>query len=146
MSSKASKFRENVKAVEAFKKYELYGSLLGSCIVTVGKIAERTEKDILKDFDILKKDKEFWKCENVIQVLNYLYNYYDVSETIELYKDLLVLVYDESDMYTPQVTLCVDRLVYPLDPEGTSAGILSLVGKEGIVVEYIYEPERQDEV
>ena len=138
MSNKISKIKENVEAGRRLKSYTLYGSLIGSVIVSIGKIVNKTEDEMIEDFAKLSKDEELYKCNNVKEVCDYVAKYYGLCEE---YKKNLVLVYDTRNMYTPVVTLCVDDTVLPLDKNGSYMGVLSKIGEDYIEVEDIYEDE-----
>ena len=137
MSNAVKKISKNAMARQNYKKYVLYGSTAGSCIVTIGKLAGKTENELVAEFDKLKNNDDFSKCNNIQEVCNWLIDYFKVDEQ---YKNNIVLVYDEDERYTPMVTLEVDGTILPLDPAGTSLGILSMIGvKDNIVYEYVYE-------
>lgn len=137
MSNKISKIRENAKARQNYKKYVLYGSTAGSCIVSVGKLAGKTENELVKEFDKLKNNEDFSKCNNIQEVCDWLFDYFKADEQ---YKNNIVLVYDEDERYTPLVTLMVDDTILPLDPDGKSLGVISMIGvKDNIVWERVYE-------
>lgn len=139
MSNRIKKISENAMARQNYKKYVLYGSTAGSCIVTIGKLAKKTENELIEEFDKLKNNEDFSKCNNIQEVCDWLIDYFKVDEQ---YKNNIVLVYDEDERYTPMVTLEVDGTILPLDPSGTSLGILSMIGvKDNIVYEYVYEEE-----
>lgn len=139
MSNRVKKISENAMARQNYKKYVLYGSTAGSCIVSVGKLAGKTENELVAEFDKLKNNDDFSKCNNIQEVCDWLINYFKVDEQ---YKNNIVLVYDEDERYTPMVTLEVDGTILPLDPAGTSLGILSMIGvKDNIIYEYVYEEE-----
>jgi hypothetical protein len=139
MSNRVKKISENAKARQNYKKYVLYGSTAGSCIVTIGKLAGKTENELVAEFDKLKNNDDFSKCNNIQEVCDWLIDYFKVDEQ---YKNNIVLVYDEDERYTPMVTLEVDGTILPLDPAGTSLGILSMIGvKDNIIYEYVYEEE-----
>ena len=138
MSSTVKKIEKSVKRTENVKKYELYGSLLGSCIVSIGKLSGKTEKDLLQKFDILKKDAAFAQSKNVIEACDYLIRYFEMDEK---YKDNLILVYDEDNVYTPLVTLEIDGQILALDPNNTPLGILAHLDKDSVYFEYIYREE-----
>ena len=139
MSNAVKKISKNAMARQNYKKYVLYGSTAGSCIVSVGKLAGKTENELVAEFDKLKNNDDFSKCNNIQEVCDWLIDYFKVDEQ---YKNNIVLVYDEDERYTPMVTLEVDGTILPLDPAGTSLGILSMIGvKDNIVYEYVYEEE-----
>lgn len=135
MSNKIKKIRENAEANNKLKTYALYGTVVGSCIVTIGKLAKKTEEDLIKDFDMFSDNTNpLWNCKTIKEVCDYLIKFYDVLDD---YKENIVLVYDEDNVYTPIVTLEVDNNILPLDPSGMTLGILNHLDKA--VVEYIYE-------
>lgn len=137
MSSKANKLRENVEADKKLKLYTLYGTLVGSVIVTFGKLVNKTEEEMLEDFAYYSKDEELFKCKNIKEVCDYIKKDYGV---IEDYEDNIVLIYDEKNVYTPVVTIMdEDGVVYPLDRDGNAIGVLAHLGSEEVKVEYIYE-------
>lgn len=139
MSNAVKKISKNAMARQNYKKYVLYGSTAGSCIVTIGKLAGKTENELIAEFDKLKNNDDFSKCNNIQEVCDWLIDYFKVDEQ---YKNNIVLVYDEDERYTPMVTLEVDGTILPLDPAGTSLGILSMIGvKDNIIYEYVYEEE-----
>lgn len=142
MSNKVKKIRENVEANKKFRTYALYGTVIGSCVVTIGKLAQKTEEELIKDFDIFSKNTNpLWNCKTIKEVCDYLIDFYKVDK--EAYKDNIILVYDEGNIYTPVVTLEVDDTILPLDPNGMTLGILNHLDKA--VVEYIYD-EDQDSI
>lgn len=137
MSSKAKKIKENVEADKKLKLYTLYGTLVGSVIVTLGKLVNKTEDEMLKDFAYYSKDEALFKCKNIKEVCEYVKKDYGVPEE---YEDNIVLIYDENDRYTPVVTIMdEDGIVYPLDREGNAIGVLAHLGSDSVKVEYIYD-------
>ena len=139
MSSKAKKLENQAENYGKMKKYTMYGTVIGSAIVTIGKLAQKTEEELIKDFDMFSDNKNpLWNCKTIKEVCDYLIKFYDVSDD---YKENIVLVYDEDNVYTPIVTLEVDGAILPLDPSGMTLGILNHLDKA--VVEYIYE-ENED--
>lgn len=137
MSSKVKKIRENAEADKKLKLYTLYGTLVGSVIVTLGKLVGKTENEMLDDFAYYSKDEELFKCQNIKEVVEYIKKDYGVPEE---YEDSIVLIYDENNRYTPVVTIMdEDGIVYPLDRDGNAIGVLAHLGSEDVKVEYIYE-------
>ena len=72
MSNQAKKIEKEMKKTENVKKYELYGSVLGSAIATIGKLSGKTEKEIISEFDKLKNDDLFSQSKNVLEACDYL--------------------------------------------------------------------------
>lgn len=136
MSSKAKKLREQAEADKRLKLYTLYGTLIGSVIVTIGKLVNKTENELLEEFSKASTDEELFKCNNVREVVDYFIDKFK----LENYKSNLILVYDENQTYTPIVTIMDDEgIVYPLDRDGNALGILAHLGSDTIRVEYIYD-------
>lgn len=140
MSSRSKKLEKQIGIYDAIKKYTMYGSVIGSCIVTIGKLAQKTEEELIKDFDMFSDNKNpLWNCKTIKEVCDYLIDFYKVDK--DKYKDNIVLIYDEGNIYTPIVTLEVENNILPLDPSGMTLGILNHLDKA--IVEYIYE-ENED--
>ena len=137
MSSKAKKIENNVENTKKVQLYELYNTLCGSIIVTIGKLVNKTEDFMLEDFAKLAKDEELAKCKNIKEVCDYIIKRYEMPDC---YKKYIVLVTDPDNLMTPIVTLGDDDFVYPLNKEGQYTGILT---KDGFDMEYIYE-ENED--
>ena len=94
MSNAVKKISKNAMARQNYKKYVLYGSTAGSCIVTIGKLAGKTENELVAEFDKLKNNDDFSKCNNIQEVCDWLIDYFKVDEQ---YKNNIVLVYDEDE-------------------------------------------------
>ena len=108
MSSKAKRIEEKAEAYGKMKKYTMYGTVIGSAIVTVGKLAQKTEEDLVKDFDMFSDNTNpLWNCKTIKEVCDYLIKFYDVADD---YKNNIILVYDEDNVYTPIVTLEVNNI------------------------------------
>ena len=140
MSNAVKKIQENAEANEKLKRYTLYGSLIGSVIVTIGKLSGKTEPEMLDDFARFSKDEELYKCGNVKEVCDYIIKDFKMPEE---YKPYIVFITDPSNLYTPLIT-CVDNegYVQALDKNGNYMGVLS---RPDFDMEYIYEEEEQSE-
>lgn len=133
MSNQVKKIKENVEANKKLEQYTLYGSLIGSVIVTIGKLVEKKEDDMIKDFARFSKDEELAKSKNILEVCNYIIKDFNMPEE---YKKYIVLCYDEAGRYTPIVTLVDDEgYVQPLDRYGNYLGILA---QDDFEMEHIY--------
>lgn len=134
MSNAVKRVKENVKANKRLKSYTLYGSLVGSIIVTVGKLVGKTEDEMIKDFARFSKDEELFKSKNILDVVNYIIKDFNMPEE---YKKYIVLCYDEGGRYTPIVTVVDDEgYVQPLDRDGNYLGVLA---QDDFEMEYIFE-------
>lgn len=139
MSSRVNKIKENAKAEENLKKYTLYGSMIGSVIVTIGKLSGKKENELIDDFARFSKDEKLALCQNIKEVCDYIIADYKMPED---YKKYIVLCYDEKGIYTPIVTLIDDEgYVQPLDRNGTYIGILA---QDDFEMEYVYDEENGD--
>ena len=137
MSNKVSKIKNNVENEKRLKEYTLYGSLIGSVIVSIGKLVGKSEADMISDFARFSKDEELYKCGNVKEVCEYIINDYKMPGD---YKKFVVLCYDEENRYTPIVTLVDDEgYVQPLDRDGNYLGVLA---KDDFEMEYVFEGEK----
>lgn len=134
MSNAVKRVKENVKANKRLKSYTLYGSLVGSIIVTVGKLVGKTEDEMIKDFARFSKDEELFKSKNILDAVNYIIKDFNMPEE---YKKYIVLCYDEEGRYTPIVTVVDDEgYVQPLDRDGNYLGVLA---QDNFEMEYIFE-------
>ena len=139
MSNRVNKIKENVKANENLKLYTLYGTLVGSVIVTIGKLVNKTEEEMVSDFARFSKDDELAKCKNIKEVCDYIIKDYGMADC---FKKNLVLIYDKDNKYTPIVTLVDEEdNVLPLDRNGAYVGVLSKLGDDNVVIEDIYDEE-----
>lgn len=134
MSNAVKRVKENVKANKRLKSYTLYGSLVGSIVVTIGKLVGKTEDEMIKDFARFSKDEELFKSKNILDAVNYIIKDFNMSEE---YKKYIVLCYDEEGRYTPIVTVVDDEgYVQPLDRDGNYLGVLA---QDDFEMEYIFE-------
>lgn len=134
MSNVVKRVKENVKANKRLKSYTLYGSLVGSIIVTVGKLVGKTEDEMINDFARFSKDEELFKSKNILDAVNYIIKDFNMPEE---YKKYIVLCYDEEGRYTPIVTVVDDEgYVQPLDRDGNYLGVLA---QDDFEMEYMFE-------
>ena len=140
MSNKVSKIKNNVENEKRLKEYTLYGSLIGSVIVSIGKLVGKSESDMISDFARFSKDEELYKCGNIKEVCEYIINDYKMPDD---YKKYIVLCYDEENRYTPLVTVVDDEgYVQPLDRDGNYLGVLA---KDDFEMEYVFEPDSEEQ-
>lgn len=139
MSSKAKKI---VKEAETNKKQNVYhmcNCTAGSAICTIGKLAGKTEDEILYAFNALRKDFPV-KVNTIMELCDYLIGYFGMDEK---YKKNIVLVYDERNIITPLVTVeCQteeENILCPIPSDGTYTGIMNYLDREWVSVEHVYE-------
>ena len=136
MSSAVKRMKEKVTANRKLEQYTLYGSLIGSVIVTIGKLVGKKEDDMIKDFARFSKDEELAKSKNILEVVDYVIKDFKMPEE---YKKYIVLAYDENGKYTPVVTVVDEEgYVQPLDRDGVYLGVLA---QDDFEMEYIFEDE-----
>ena len=137
MSSKAKKFEDNVEQKKKVDLHNMYGSLMGSIIVSIGKLKGKNEDSILEYFRNAQTDEDLAKSKNVREACEYIAK--DLELDNEEYKKSLVLVYDEEGKYSPLVTICTTEGIYPLQPDGFYNGILSRVEEDNVTIEDIFD-------
>lgn len=139
MSNSVKKIQKNAETNKKLKTYTLYGSLIGSVIVTIGKLVGKKEDEMIKDFARFSKDDELAKSKNILEVCNYVIKDFNMPEE---YKKYIVLCYDEEGRYTPVVTVIDEEgYVQPLDRDGNYLGVLA---QDDFEMEYIFEPDSEE--
>lgn len=134
MSNLVKKIQRNVEANKKLEHYTLYGSLIGSIVVTIGKLVGKKEDEMIKDFARFSKDEELAKSKNVTEVVDYIIKDFSMPE---VYKKYIVLCYDERGRYTPVITVVDEEgYVQPLDRDGVYLGVLA---QDDFEMEYIFE-------
>lgn len=145
MSSKAKKIAKNVKTNKKQNVYEMSSCTAGSAICTIGKLAGKTEQEILDDFNTLRKDFPV-KVNTIREMCDYLIGYFGMDEK---YKENIVLVYDERNIMTPLVTVEYHTedgdILCPISSDGTYTGILAYLDNEWATVEHVYDEDEDDE-
>lgn len=145
MSSKAKKIVKEVQAEERAKRYHVLGTLAGSAALSIGKLAGKTEKEIIDGFDKIKDN--FPPVKNIIEMCDYFIKEYGMKEE---YKNNLVLFTDNKNQWTPVVTVVEDTadgpIIYPLGSDGYYPAIMSHMDDERVEMEFIYsEDDDEDE-
>lgn len=139
MSNKVSKIKENVKKQELAKRRMYESCLGGSAIITIAKLCGIPEKSIHENIEGTQAWLlEIEKPNSVKEMCDALIKHFDMPEE---YKEFLVLVYDEDNIFSPIVTIEVNGNVLPVASDGTTFGALRHLGKDSIKVEHIYEDE-----
>ena len=72
MSSKAKKIVKEVQAEERAKRYYVMGTLAGSAALSIGKLAGKTEKEIIEGFDKIKDKNITSRTDYYIDLYNHL--------------------------------------------------------------------------
>lgn len=147
MSSKVRKISENlVKA----KHLELYTTLPGSIIASIGMLSGVAIEDQLKYFEVLRSwvDEQAKENKNVtvIDIFNHVAN--DIGKLQKEWRSKYILVFDKNDILTPLVTVIDDDgNILPLTPEGFYYGVMqyAIEGRENIDYEFLFD-ENGDEI
>lgn len=147
MSSKAKKISENlVKA----KHLELYTTLPGSIIASIGMLSGVSIEDQLKYFEVLKswvnEQANANKNVTVIDIFNHVAN--EIGKLQKEWRSKYILVFDKNNILTPLVTIVDDDgNPLPLTPEGFYYGVMqyAIEGRENIDYEFLFD-ENGDEI
>lgn len=128
MSSKSKKLEQNIENHERQVRFDCDNCLIGSVMLSVGKLAGKRDKDIYHDFEnILQKlpKQDDW---SIYTLCEWFSSFYKLKDK---YKQRLVLVYDKQNVLTPLVTIMTDDLetgepkIWPIASDGTLTGILA---------------------
>lgn len=144
MSNRTKKVKENIENDKKVKQYFMESTLAGSAICTIAKLVGLNEEQTLKEFYELKDN--FPKVNNIREMCDYLIDYFKMKDS---YKKGLVLIYDENNVFTPVVTVCVEAstgpIYLPISSSGLYPAIMRKIGEDYIKVEYIYEDSDETE-
>lgn len=140
MSSKAKKISENlVKA----KHLELYTTLPGSIIASIGMLSGVSIEEQLKYFEVLKNwvDKQSKETPiSVIDIFNHVAD--EIGKLQKEWRSKYILVFDKNNILTPLVTIVDDSgNPLPLTPEGFYYGVMqyAIEGRENIDYEFLFD-------
>lgn len=147
MSSKAKKISENlVKA----KHLELYTTLPGSIIASIGMLSGISIEDQLKYFEVLKEwvneQSNANKTVTVIDVFNHVAN--EIGKLQKEWRSKYILIFDKNNILTPLVTIVDDEgNPLPLTPEGFYYGVMqyAIEERDNIDYEFLFD-ENGDEI
>ena len=140
MSSKAKKISE--KLVKA-KHLELYTTLPGSIIASIGMLSGVSVEDQLKYFEVLKNwvDKQSKETPiSVIDIFNHVAD--EIGKLQKEWRSKYILVFDKNNILTPLVTIVDDSgNPLPLTPEGFYYGVMqyAIEGRENIDYEFLFD-------
>jgi hypothetical protein len=144
---------------EIAKPNELYTTLIGSIISTVGMLSGKSEIQNRKLFNILKKDPKVLP-DTVEKICDYIFTVHGDENVKEEFKSRAVLVYDEQNIRQPLVCLMSiqttvnddgDEVDYPvllpLDPKGDLYGVMRafMSGSPTVYIESVYEQGENNE-
>ena len=144
MSSKAKKIVKEVQAEERARRHYVMGTLAGSAALSIGKLAGKTEKEIVDGFDEIKD--RFPPVKNILEMCDFFIKEYGMKEE---YKNSLVLFTDSENKWTPVITVIEETgdgpIIYPLGSDGYYPAIMNHMDEERVEMEYIYEEDENEE-
>lgn len=121
---------------------EEYRTLVGSIVTTIGIITGKSELEVRKMYNKLKRDKQAIP-NTVAEICEYIWNIFGDDSKIEARANM-VLVYDTLNIKSPLVTLVNEEgNILPLSPDGTFTGILMTAakGSDYVEVEFLYNED-----
>ena len=151
-----SKIRQIKKNIA--KPNELYTTLIGSIITTVGSISGKSEIQNRKLFNTLKKDSKVLP-DTVEKICDYIFTIHGDENVEEEFKSRAVLVYDEQNIRQPLVCFMTIRtmlnddgdeveypVLLPLDPKGNLYGVMRafMSGSPTVYIEPVFEQEENN--
>lgn len=121
---------------------EEYRTLVGSIVTTIGIITGKSEQEVRKTYNHLKKNKKNIPY-TVAEICNYVWSIFGDDDKIAV-RAKMVLVYDKLNIRSPLVTFVNENgNLMPLSPDGIFTGILmtAAVGSDYVGVEYLYNED-----
>lgn len=121
---------------------EEYRTLVGSIVTTIGIITGKTEQQVRKTYNMLKKNKQDIP-NTVSEICEYVWSIFGNDDMIAERANM-VLVYDTLNIRSPLVTLVSENgNIMPLSPNGTFTGILMTAakGSDYVGVEFLYNED-----
>lgn len=136
MSNKVKRIAKKQQAPEEYR------TLVGSIVTTIGIITGKSELQVRKMYNRLKKNKQIIP-NTVAEICKYIWNIFGDDNKIEARANM-VLVYDTLNIRSPLVTLVNEEgNILPLSPDGTFTGILMTAakGSDYVEVEFLYNED-----
>lgn len=122
------------------KTPEEYRTLVGSIVTTIGIITGKSELQVRKTYNMLKKNKKVIP-RTVSEICDYIWSIFGDDDKIEARANM-VLVYDKLNIRAPLVTLVNEAgNIMPLSPNGNFTGILmsAASGSNYVGVEFLFD-------
>lgn len=123
MSSRAKKLERQVIETKNYNRYCAENSLLGSIIISCGKLAKISENKCVDEYinktTNISRYKNKWKCAR--DIVDYYVKQWKISDENKKY---LHLVVDNKNIYTPLVTLVINDMIMPISEDATYNGAL----------------------
>lgn len=146
----SNRIKHMSKKVIKAKHLELYTTLPGSIIASIGMLSGVSIEDQLKYFEVLKswvnEQANANKNVTVIDIFNHVAN--EIGKLQKEWRSKYILVFDKNNILTPLVTIVDDDgNPLPLTPEGFYYGVMqyAIEGRENIDYEFLFD-ENGDEI
>lgn len=136
MSSRAKRLSKRKQVPEEYR------TLVGSIVTTIGIITGKSELQVRKTYNMLKKNKQVVP-DTVAEICDYVWSIFGDDSKIAARANM-VLVYDTLNIRAPLVTLVNEEgNIMPLSPDGTFTGILMTAanGSDYVGVEFLYNED-----
>ena len=120
---------------------ELYNTLVGSIVWSVGAISSKSEIQMKKTYNTLKRNKQVLP-NTVIGITDYVWKIFGEDDNKAL-RAYMVLLTDKRELKAPRVVLLnSEGNVVPL-PNGVPTGIIAdaIKGKDNVEVEWLYDED-----
>ena len=147
--SRMSSMKETIKTNKAKEDLQLYATLPGSIVTSIGILSRSSRKQILENFrDFKKKVRALDEKHTTVEALTeFAYSLYGKCDRKLLSN--LVLVIDTRGFYTPLVSIADDSedyfTVLPLDPKGLAFGVIGMSRdpehQQFVEIEWIFDEE-----
>lgn len=124
---------------------EEYRTLVGSIVTTIGIITGKSEQEVRKTYNRLKKNKKDMPY-TVAGICDYVWSIFGDDDKIAA-RASMVLVYDKLNIRSPLVTFVNENgNLMPLSPDGVFTGILmtAAAGGKYVEVEFLYNEDGSD--
>lgn len=151
MSNATKKIKKNIKSDE------LYTTLIGSIITSVGMISCKSYIKNKELFKTLKKNKQVLApYKTVKELCDYIFTIHGDEAMKEQFKSNLCLCYDEPSFRQPLVCFATEvqddegniyPKLLPLDPKGNMYGVMQAfeTGSPNVFIESVYGPDDPEE-
>lgn len=136
MSSRAKRLSKRKQVPEEYR------TLVGSIVTTIGIITGKSELQVRKTYNMLKKNKQVVP-DTVAEICDYVWSIFGDDSKIAARANM-VLVYDTLNIRAPLVTLVNEEgNILPLSPNGDFTGILMTAanGSDYVGVEFLYNED-----
>ena len=140
----SNRIKHMSKKVIKAKHLELYTTLPGSIVSSIGMLSGVSIEEQLKYFEVLKKwvneQANANKTVTVIDIFNHVAN--DIGKLQKEWRSKYILIFDKNNILTPLVAIIDGNgNILPLTPEGFYYGVMqyAIEGRENIDYEFLFD-------